>query len=351
MPSNGGNESLSDTYNIFGSKNDYAHMLEMIVGFHVSQIVHSAAMFSLAEHLARGPKTAVEIADAEALDVDATFRLMRACTSLGLMTYKEQSGFAATPLLQTLHKDDPNSLRGTALVQPASAHWLPWGRCPDAIRSGRSQAVATLGCSAWEYFAKNPTEAEAFTQSMNAISLAVSRDAATLIDTGSTSVVVDVGGASGTLVQALMKENEALRGVVFDLPHVVPTATKAAERFEIHERLSVVGGDFFSSVPPADLYLLKWIMHDWADDACISILNNCRLSINPGGRIILIEMIIEEIGVPGIAPLTDLNMLIMLGGRERTLNEYKTLLNATGFCFISVTPTSTPFVLIEAVVT
>lgn len=168
---------------------------------------------------------------------------------------------------------------------------------------------------------KKPIEAEAFMQSMNAISLAVSRDAATLIDTRSTTVAIDIGGASSTLVQALLKENEALQGVIFDLPHVVPTATKAAEKLEIHERLSVVGGDFFSSVPPADLYLLKWIMYDWADDACISILKTCRLSINPGGRIILIEMTIEEIGMPGIAPLTDLNMLIMLGGRERTLNE------------------------------
>lgn len=125
MASDGGNESLSDTCNIFGSKNDYGHMLKLIVGFHVSQIVHSAAMFSLAEHLAQGPKTAVEIAEAEALDVDATFRLMGACTSLGSMTYKEQSGFAATPLLRILHKDDPKFFKrhrfGSACVCPSAS--------------------------------------------------------------------------------------------------------------------------------------------------------------------------------------------------------------------------------------
>jgi hypothetical protein len=184
---------------------------------------------------------------------------------------------------------------------------------------------------------------------MNAISLGVSKDAATLIDIQQATVAIDIGGASGTLIHALMEENQTLQGVVFDLRHVVPDAMKAAENLGIQDRFSVVGGDFFSSVPPADLYLLKWIMHDWADDACISILKNCRLSANAGGRLILIEMIIEDIGKPGIATLADLTMFVVLGGRERTLNEYKALLNATGFRFTSITSTSTPFVLIEAV--
>src|ERR1700749_2488191 len=104
------NESASDTRSIFGSTNDYAQMFQMIVGFGVSQIVHNAAVFSLAEHLAQGPKTAIEIAEAELLDGDATFRLMRAFVSLGLMTFERESCFVATSLLQTLHRDAPNSL-------------------------------------------------------------------------------------------------------------------------------------------------------------------------------------------------------------------------------------------------
>jgi hypothetical protein len=349
MASDSGNGLLSETHNIFGSKKDYAQMFQMIVGFAVSQVVRNAALFSFAEHLARGPRTAVAIAEAESLNVDATFRLMRACASLGLVTYEGDSGFAATPLLRTLHKDDPNSLRGTALAQADSCHWLPWGRLAEAIRSGEPQDLAALGCSTWEHLAKTPAEAEAFTQFMDASSLRISREAATLIDTRSTSVAMDIGGASGTLVHALMKQNEALQGVVFDLPHIVPAAMKAAENLRLRDRFTVAGGDFFSSIPPADLYLLKWILHDWEDDACISILKNCRRSINPGGRIILIEMMIGEIGTPGIATLVDLTMLVLHGGRERSLHEYKTLLSATGFRFTGVTTTSTPFVLIEAI--
>jgi hypothetical protein len=134
----------SDTRPIFGTQNDYAQMFQMILGFNVSQIVHTAALYSLAEHLAQGPATPAEIAEAESINVDATFRLMRACVSIGLMTYDGHSEFAATPLLNTLHKDDANSLRGVALLMPAAGHWLPWGHLSNAIKTGEPQAMATL---------------------------------------------------------------------------------------------------------------------------------------------------------------------------------------------------------------
>jgi hypothetical protein len=134
-----GKQPSSDTRDIFGTQNDYAQMFQMICGFNVSQIVHTAALYSLAEHLAQGPATPAEIAEAESLNVDATFRLMRACASIGLMTYDGHSKFAATPLLNTLHKDDANSLRGVA------AHARCWplvagGHLSNAIKTGEPQA-------------------------------------------------------------------------------------------------------------------------------------------------------------------------------------------------------------------
>jgi Dimerisation domain len=128
----------------------------VIWGFNVSQIVHTAALYSLPEYLAQRRATPAEIAKAESLNLDATFRLMRACASIGLMTYDGHSKFAATPLLNTLHKDDPNSLRGPALLIPAAGNWLPWGLLSNAIKTGESQAMATLGRSAWEHLANTP---------------------------------------------------------------------------------------------------------------------------------------------------------------------------------------------------
>jgi hypothetical protein len=341
-------QSSSNNSHLFGSENNHARMFQIITGFNASQIVHAAAAFSLSEHLAQGPLTAEQIAEAGALNVDATLRFLRACASMGLVTYDGSSKFAATPLLNTLNEADPNSLRGIALAQPAPMHWLPWGHLKEAIKTGECQAESTLGCDVWGYLADKPAEAEVFMQSMNRVSSEVSREAARLLDTQSVHLAVDIGGASGTLVLALLKENPTMRGVVFDLPHVVPGAIKAAHAHGLQNRLSAVSGDFFASVPPSDLYLLKWIMHDWGDDACIAILKNCRREIYPGGRIVLVELLMGEVGVAGFGPMVDLTMLVTLGGRERTLDEYKALLSTAGFRFSRITPTSTPFSLIEA---
>ena len=342
-------QSCSEMRHIFGTQHDYAQMFQMIWGFTISQIVHAAALYSLPEHLGQGRATPAEIAEAESLNVDATFRFMRTCASLGLLTYDGHSKFAATPLLNTLRTDDPHSMRGPALLLPGRGHWSPWGNLSDALKTGDPQSVATLGRPAWEYLADTPAESTAFTETMKSTSFVIDREAAELVETQSVRVAVDIGGASGTLIHSLMKKNPALQGVVFDLSHVVPSAIKAAEDLGLQDRFSAVAGDFFVSVPPADLYLLKLILHDWNDDACISILKNCRRAIHPGGRIVVVEMLIGEIGTTGFSPLIDLDMLVMLGGRERNLEEYKALITAAGFRFSHATPTSTPFVLIEAV--
>jgi 2-polyprenyl-3-methyl-5-hydroxy-6-metoxy-1,4-benzoquinol methylase len=174
-------------------------------------------------------------------------------------------------------------------------------------------------------------------------------EAAPLIDTRSVGFAVDVGGARGSLIHALMKENPSLHGAVLDLPHVSADATRAAEALGLQDRLTVIGGDFLVEVPSADLYLMKHILHDWADEACISILRNCRRAIKPNGRVVLIEIAMDEINPPPHTTQIDLTMMVVLGAKERTLEQYKALLTAAGFRFTRITTTATPFSLIEAV--
>jgi O-methyltransferase domain/Dimerisation domain len=340
----------SDTRELFGVDNDHAEMFRMIFGFQVSQIVRAAALYSLPEHLADGPLTPTDIARAESLDIEATFRFMRTCASLNLLSYDGHSKFAATPLLNTLRKDHPASMRGMAVAMSSTSQWLPWEHFSEAVKTGEPQALATLGRSFWEHIGDYPADVAAFSDAMKTSSMVFNRDAARLIDTRSVQVAVDVGGSSGTFVHALMTANPTLRGAVFDLPAVVPTAIQAAEELGLQQRFSVFAGDFFQdTIPPADLFLLKMIMHDWNDDACLAILQNCRRAINPGGRIVVAEVIIGEIGTPGLSPLMDMNMMVVLGGKERSLAEYQALFNAAGFRFTTIVPTSTPFMLIEAV--
>lgn len=319
---------------------DYERMMAMVTGFWVTQTVRAAAVYRLADHLADGTDTPDAIAQAEGTDVDATRRLLRACASLGLMTSADDGKhYSGTSLLSTLSKDDPNSLRGFAISQAAPGHWLPWGLFPEAVRTGQRQINAAHGeATIFDYFAKHLDEAALFTESMGNLSGAVARDVAAVLDTKGVGLALDVGGANGEVIRALMKENPDLRGGVFDLPHIVPDAAAAAEADGLSARFTTVGGDFFEQVPPADLYVLKWIMHDWDDDDCVRILKNCRASLPDGGRVVVVDHLIPEIGVPALAPLMDMNMLDMTGGKERETAEFDALFAAAGLRRTKISP-------------
>jgi O-methyltransferase domain len=170
-----------------------------------------------------------------------------------------------------------------------------------------------------------------------------------VVDTSTAKLAVDVGGASGTLVHSLLMANSQLHGIVLDLPDVVPSATASASVLGLAERSKALAGDFFTYVPEADIYLLKHVLHDWDDGEAVQILKRCRDAMRPGGRVIVIEMLLGEIGEPELVPLMDLNMMVMLTGRERTLAEYRALLEDAGLRFSKSTPIRSPMSVIEAV--
>lgn len=328
-----------------------AEMWEMITGYRISQLVRVAAALSLAEHCADGPVSAELVADLESADVTATARFLRACAAVGLVKSADGRLFTATPLLMSLHRDTPGSLRGFALSLPASGHWLPWGRLLNAVKSGEHQSPTALGCELWDYYEREPAEAAAFTDGLRGMTAAAGAEAARVIDTTGVRLAVDVGGASGDLLHDLMRVNPQLTGVVFDLEQVTPAALAAAERQGFGDRLRVVAGDFFEAIPDGgDLYLLRYVLHDWDDEKCIQILRNCRAAMRPRGRILVLEMILTAIGgEPAAVPSQDLNMLVMLGGRERTVEQFDELFRAAGLRRIKVAETGSPMAVIEAV--
>ncbi|MBO1075239.1 ArsR family transcriptional regulator [Roseomonas marmotae] len=323
-------------------------MVQMITGHWVTQIIHGAAMAGYAEHLHRGPASAEELARLAGMNPSAVFRHLRACAGLGLVTFDE-GRFTATPLLDTLRRDHPQSLRGFAMSQAAPGHWLPWARFGEALRSGIPQTVPALGAEIFEYYRHNPQEADAFTEAMDGFSAATASEVARVLDAKGAGRVVDVGGAGGALLVPFLEANPSLKGTLFDLPNVLEGEAFSNVPERIRGRIDRVGGDFFESVPPADLYLLKWILHDWDNEQCVTILRNCRRSITPGGRIAIIELVLGEMGEGGLAPLMDMNMLVMLPGRERSLAEYSDLLARAGFGEVVLTRTQSPMAVITAV--
>jgi SAM-dependent methyltransferase len=326
--------------------------MQMVSGFWVSQIVRTAADLSLAEHLQDGPRTATEIAARESADPSAVFRLMRACVSVGLLAY-EGEGFAATPLLSVLHGDSPFSVKNFALAQTAPGHWLTWGRTTEAVRRGKSQAHEALGSTIFEYFGANPEEGALFGAAMTDLSTPVIREAVkvlgeTVVGVADEFSVVDVGGADGAFVLELMAAHPHLRGTVLELPHAVPGADAAAKRRGLEGRFTSVAGDFLDAVPSGDIYLVKYILHDWDDASSVRILRNCREAMRPGGRIVVVDMEIAERD-SGFGPLMDIAMLTMLSSRERTAAEFDELFAEAGLRRVKTTAVQAPYAVIEAV--
>lgn len=321
----------------------------MITGYWVTQIVHGAAVAGYAERLHQGPATAAELAASAGLNVPAVGRHLRACASLGLVTFDGRA-FSATPLLDILRLDHPQSLRGFALAQPAPGHWLPWGRFVDALSTGEHQTVATLGSGLFDYYARTPAEADAFTEAMEGLTGAVASEAARVLDMTGVRRVVDIGGGSGSgaLLAPLLEANPTLSGALYDYPHIIDGEAFSNIPSLISKRIGKVGGDFLQQVPPADLYLLKWILHARDDDQCVLILQNCRKAIAKGGRVAILEFVLENIGEAGFAPLMDLNMLVLMTGRERTLAEYQALLSKAGFGDVAIMRTESAVSVITA---
>src|SRR5260221_5329438 len=172
---------------------DFEQMMQMLTGFFVTQIAGAVATFSIADHLAKGSATAEQIATVEDINSTATFRLLRACASLGLVTCDDELRFRATPLLGTLRKNVPGSLNSLAIAWSAPGHWRPWGRFLDTMRTGRPQTVPALGGAVWDYYAQQPEEGAAFTNAMHGFTSGVAQEVARVFDTSKANLAIGTG--------------------------------------------------------------------------------------------------------------------------------------------------------------
>jgi SAM-dependent methyltransferase len=204
-----------------------------------------------------------------------------------------------------------------------------------------------------QYFASVVQDLNSGTANFNAamgnLSALAAGELVRVYDFSAARTVVDVGGAHGVLLAAILKASPATRGIVFDLPHVIARAGDAIAAQGLSERCDLVSGDFFQAVPEgADLHLLKHIVHDWDDERATLLLRSCHRALAPNGKLLLVEMVVPADNRPSPAQSMDLNMLVVAGGRERTEEEYRQLLAGAGFRLERVIPTHSPFSVIEA---
>ena len=326
-------------------------LLRMINAFQASQAIHAAATLGIADLLEGGPKSADELAEATGAHAPALYRLLRALASVGVFAEQNDCNFGLTPLAEYLRTDAPGSLRAWAVQIGQTYFWRSWGHLLHGVRTGEPAFPELYGTSAWEYRAAHPEEAAVFNAAMTALSAGVVDAVVRSYDFSGIGVLVDVGGGHGALLAAILAANPALRGILFDQPHVVAGAGPLLERAGVADRCEIVGGSFFEAVPGgADAYLLKSVVHDWDDASAIEILRKCRAAMaDAARRLLLVEFVVGPGNEPDPAKFMDLNMLVMLGGRERTADDFGRLYAEAGFRLTDVIPTGSPYHVIEGI--
>jgi hypothetical protein len=332
---------------MIGRMTSHEDLRTMVTGFRTSAALGVAADLGISDLLVEGPRTAEDLAGALAVDADTLYRLLRTLAAVGV--YAEQDGsFGNTDLSEGLRSDAPASLRPLArtLIDPAT--WSAWGHLGHSVRTGENAFEALHGTDIWTYREGQPEHNAIFNDNMTALSSLVADAVASAYDFGGLTSVVDVGGGHGILLEAVLARHEHLTGTVFDQAHALAAAPSAAAPATVAQRWAASSGDFFDKVPAADAYILKSILHDWPDDRCVDILRTCRRSLNDGGVVLVVEVVLGRPGYEADAALSDLNMLVLPGGRERTEQEYAALFDAADLRLTSVIHTSTRASIIEA---
>jgi hypothetical protein len=317
-------------------------------GFQVSQAIHVAATLGIADLLAAGPRSSDELAAEAAADPDALYRLLRALAAVGVLHEEDGRRFALTELGGALRSDAPESIAGWARSMGRPYFWAAWSNLLHSVRTGENAFRHVHGTDVWSYRAERPEESAIFDRAMQALTQSSNTALLEAYDFGRFGTIADVGGGNGTLLSLLLARHPMLEGVLFDQPHVVSGADEVLGAAGVADRCRIESGSFFEAVPSgADAYLLKSIIHDWEDEESIAILRRCRDVVPADGVLLVIERVVGPPNADLAAKLSDLNMLVGPGGRERTLDEFESLFGAAGFRLVGETPSASGFSVVE----
>jgi hypothetical protein len=321
----------------------------LIGGYRATQLVGVAARLGIADLLAGGGRDAADLAAAAGAHPDALGRVLRALVNLGVLSEDGAGRFALTACGAFLRRDVPGSLHAWAIWE-GDTSYRAWAALDHSVATGETAFDRVLGRPFFEHFAAHPEAGAGFDAAMVDYTATIAAAVAAGYDFGAGSTVVDVGGGRGHVLRAVLLAHPEVRGVLFDLPAVLTAGAAALAAAGLAGRASAVAGDFFAAVPAgADVYLLCHIVHDWDDARAVRLLRSCRAAVAPEGCLLIVEKLMPEPMVCGaVPPGTDVNMLVLTGGRERTEREYRALLAAAGWRLRRVRPTASVASLFEA---
>jgi hypothetical protein len=326
------------------------HLFQIGTGFIVSAALGVAVRLGLPDQLSAGPRTAADVAAAVGADEDALYRLLRALAMMGIFAETAPRTFTLTPAGTLLRASGgPGGLREMILWMCDPFHYRVYAEMEHAIRTGESVSQKVTGRPAFEYLASEPELAQRFNDAMTAFSANVAPAALQAYDFSGIDILVDIAGGHGMVLATILQQYPDMRGILFDLEHVL-AGNRLAE-FGVKDRVELVPGDVFEAVPAGgDAYIMKHIIHDWDDERSIAILKNIRTALQgkPHGKVILLESVLQPGDQPDLGKLIDLEMMLLPGGKERTAEEFASLFARAGFELTRIAPTQSALSVIEA---
>ena len=323
-------------------------LMQILFGKFAARALTEVANLAAADYLVDGPLGIGELASETGANEDAVYRVMRALASIGVFKELDGRRFANNEVSDLLRSDNPKSMRAMAQWLNCGPAWSAWGRLDYSVKTGQPAFDEVHGAQVFDYFKKDHETAEVFHHAMTSFSGMTGQAVADAYDFSDTRKIVDVGGGHGGLLATIITKYPHVRGVVMDLPEVVKDAP--AHLGELSEKIDTAPGSFFDGVPEGgDVYIMKHIIHDWDDEHCVKILTHCRNSMTDGGKVVVVETVVDDQPESSFSKLIDLEMLVMTtGGRERTEPEFAALFEEAGLKLSRIVPTESPVSVVEA---
>ena len=268
--------------------------------------------------------------------------MLRALAAVDVFVETDDGRFTHSPMSEALRSDHPRSVRPTAVLIGQEHLWETWGTLMHSVRTGENAFVGRYGTDVWTYRNERPEQNAIFDAAMSGNTAALADELGGLYDFSDASTVVDLGGGDGTLLLGVLASNPHLSGVLFDQPGVIARARAVlahADASEAAERCTLVEGTIFGDHPEGgDVYVMRHILHDWTDGDCAAILERCRQVLTGSGVLLVLERVLEGPNEGAHAKFSDLNMLVMPGGRERSEAQFADLFAAAGLRLQAASP-------------
>jgi hypothetical protein len=325
-------------------------ILEHSAGFSVTYLLGAMVEVGIPDELASGPKSAEELAIVLHCDADAVHRALRMGAVYNLVRLDRMGRFHATRLTKALTSDAAYASDQWCRFMASKAHQNAWGDLAATMRSGESAFRRTNGMSVFAWFDAHPAEGRAFAAGLSGLTLSEASAISASYRFPRAGIVCDIAGGSGALLGEVLRRMPQARGILIEAPLVLPEAARHLDSLGVSDRVEFREGDLFGNLQAtADVYLLKWILHDWDDADCVRLLGNVAAMMPAGAKLVVIEGVQERNTAHVRFSPIDLQMLVVSeGGRERSIAEIQDLMTGAGLHPTSVRRTPADLALIEA---